>query len=125
MGGDRTAANLAAQRLAWHAIMRDPVGFLKLGANTYLDFWRQLPDMQTLLPDEDGAVRSSVSPFEAQAIQRAFGADVSDQHLWQTPSRRFHIWARYWHVFLLLAPLLLVGRIGNPPQAGSLPHLGA
>jgi hypothetical protein len=106
--GDLRSANQAADKLARHAVFRDPIGFLKLGLRAYALYWTQLPDMATLLPDEDGAIRSAVSPFEVQAIQSAFGSDVSDQHLFRTPSRRFHWWARWWHALLLVSPLFMI-----------------
>jgi len=106
--GDLRSANQAADNLAHRAILRDPLGFVRLGVRAYAMFWTQLPDMARLLPDEDGAIRSAVSPFEVQAIRAAFGTDVTDQHLLRTPSRRFHWSARWWNAFLLVSPVFLI-----------------
>jgi hypothetical protein len=106
-GGDIRAANQAAQTLARAAILRDPLGFLKLGIHIYLTYWRDLPGLRWILPWENGSPPTAeVSPFDAQAIHSAFGVDVSNQHLIRTPSRRLHIRGRDWYIFLLASPFL-------------------
>src|SRR5580704_12372567 len=108
-GGDKRAANQAAQNLARAAILRDPLGFLKLGAGNYLDYWRGLPTLRWSLPWENGSPPATpvVVPFDVQAIRSAFGVDVSNQYLVHTPSRRLHIRGRNWYVFLLASPFLV------------------
>lgn len=106
--GDKTAANRAAEKLARNAIIRNPLGFLGLGLDTYLDFWRVMPRLAWRLPWENGAQPKPVlTAHDVDAIQHAFGVDVSDQHLWQTPSRRYHVLGRWWGYFLLASPFLM------------------
>jgi hypothetical protein len=106
-GGDIRPANQAAQALARAAILRDPVGFLKLGIRIYLTYWRDLPGLRWSLTWENGSPPvAQVSPLEVQAVHSAFGVDVSNQHLVHTPSRRLHIRGRGWYIFLLASPFL-------------------
>lgn len=105
--GDYHAANLAAERLAWRAIRENPFGFLRLGLRTYFNYWQAIPYLRFILPWENGSPpRNEVDDRDLQAIQSAFGEDVSKQYLLQTPSRRYHIFGRYWSVFLLVSPCL-------------------
>jgi hypothetical protein len=106
-GGNVRVANQAAQTLASAAIRRDPLGFLNLGVRNYLGYWIGLLSLRQSLPWENGSPpKSEVEPFDVRAIRTAFGVDVSNQYLLQTPSRRFHIWGRAWYVFLLASPFL-------------------
>jgi hypothetical protein len=106
-GSDFRGANRAAQKLAWAAIRRDPLRFLRLGVHNYFGYWRGLPDLRRSLPGENGSSPTAeVSPFDAHAIRGAFGVDVSNQHLVHTASRRLHIWGRDWYIFLLASPFL-------------------
>lgn len=106
-GGDVRPADQAAQSLARAAIVRHPVGFLKLGIATYLDYWRGLARLRWRVAIENGSgQKPQVVPFEAAVVRSAFGVDVSNQYRAQTPSRRLHIWGRYWYVFLLASPFL-------------------
>jgi hypothetical protein len=100
-------ADQAAQRVARAAILRNPLGFLRLGVHNYLAYWRDIRFSKTILTMENGQwpepqVRAPV----AGVILSAFGADVSNEHLLNTPSRRYHVFARGWQVFLLAAPFL-------------------
>ena len=105
--GDKFAANRAAERLARNAILRNPLGFLRLGFDTYLDFWRVIPRLRWRLAWESGAQpRPVLNTYDIYAIQRGFGVDVSNQHLWRTPSRRYHALGR-WGLFLLASPFLM------------------
>lgn len=106
-GEDRAAANEAAQRLALHAIRRNPLGYLKLAVHGYLGYWRDLPKLDWKLPLDNGSGPvSELLPYESAAIGSAFGADVSNNNLVRTLSRRYHSRARGWYVFLLASPLL-------------------
>jgi hypothetical protein len=53
-------------------------------------------------------------------MRSVFGVDVSNQHTLLTLSRRYHIRARYWAVFLLASPFLagLVLWLGPPDPKG-------
>jgi hypothetical protein len=100
-------ADQAAQRLARAAIRRNPLGFLGLGWHNFLSYGRGLRNLRERLSGEDGTLYPPVvSAREADAILSAFGVDVRNQHTWNTPSRRYHLLARYWCVFLLAAPFL-------------------
>jgi hypothetical protein len=79
-----------------------------------------------MLPWENGSPPSpEVVPFDAQVIRSAFGVDVSNQHLVQTPSRRLHIRGRDWNVFLLASPFLAAIALGLSwrKQKGASPTL--
>ncbi len=105
--GDTVAANRAAEDLARAAIARNPLGFLRLGFESYLDFWRVMPRLRWRLPWEVGAQPAPVlTAYDVEAIQRTFGVDVSRQHLWVTPSRRYSVLGRWWGYFLLASPFL-------------------
>ncbi|HEY3840391.1 MAG TPA: hypothetical protein VGL72_27655 [Bryobacteraceae bacterium] len=105
--GDHKAANMAAQLLARRAILRNPFGFLRLGLHNYYRYWQGIPTLRWSLPWENGSPpRSEVQSADLQLIRTAFGADVSNDYLVQTPTRRYHIFGRYWCVFLLLSPYL-------------------
>jgi len=104
--GDPRTSNLVAEGLASAAIRRNPAGFLKLGFDTYLDYWRNLKKIRWMLPWENGSAIQEVFPAELDRVRSAFGVDVSNQYLLQTPSRRFHLWGRGWHYFLLAPPFL-------------------
>ncbi len=107
-GGDIRAANQAAQTLGRTTILRHPLDFLKLGMHVYYTYWRNLPSLRSSLPRENGSPPATpeVVPFDVQAVRSAFGVDVANQHLVQTPSRRLHIMGRDWYVFLLASPFL-------------------
>jgi hypothetical protein len=100
-------ADQAAQSLARAAIRRNPLGFLGLGWHNFLSYAKGLWNLRERLRGEDGTLYPPVvSAREAGAILSAFGSDVTDQHTWNTPSRRYHLLARYWCAFLLAAPFL-------------------
>ena len=100
-------ADQAAQRVARAAILRNPLGFLSLGIHNYLGYWRHIQYWKGFLAMEDGQwPEPQVSAYAARVILSAFGADVSNEHLLNTPSRRYHVFARGWQVFLLAAPFL-------------------
>lgn len=105
--GDERAADQAAQRLARAAIQRNPLGFVKLGLHNYLDYWTGIRSLRAILTQETGAhLPPAVTLHDASVISSVFGADVSHQHTLNTPSRRYHIFARAWYLFLLAAPFL-------------------
>jgi hypothetical protein len=103
--GDERAADQAAQHLARAAIERNPLGFVKLGLQNYLGYWGGLEHLRATLEWEDGW-HAVVNGFDANVVRSAFGADVSNQQTLRTPSRRYHMFARDWSVFLLVSPLL-------------------
>jgi len=105
--GDERAADQAAQGLARAAIQRNPLGFVKLGLLTYLDYWRGIRSLHRSLAQENGAkLPPAVNVHDASVISSVFGADVSNQQTLNTPSRQYHILARAWYLFLLTAPFL-------------------
>jgi len=103
--GDERAANKAAESLARYAIVRNPLGYLRLGLHTYFDYWRGIRRLRWSLPWENGAQPGPVvTAGDVGVIRSAFGADVSNQHLLRTPSRRYHVLGRRWCLFLLVSP---------------------
>jgi hypothetical protein len=105
--GEIGEANRAAQHLAYAAILRNPWGFLKLGINAYLEYWKRLPNLRWILPSENGSGAGPVVLlYDLPLIRSAFGEDVSGQNVLETPSRQLHILGRGWYVFLLVSPFL-------------------
>jgi hypothetical protein len=103
--GDQIAASRAAAHLGRRAIRNHPLRFLRLGLHTYYRYWQGIPELRWSLPWENGSPpRSELEDAGLQAIRFGFGKDVSKDYLLQTPSRRYHISARNWCVFLLFAP---------------------
>ena len=122
---DERSANLAAHRVADTAIRRNPLGYLELGARTWCGFWTQLARLRRRLRSENGmSAPNQVKARDAAMIRDAFSVDVSNQFTWATPSRRYHIAAAYWQMFLLLAPFLAGLAWGlqpaNPPGVALL-----
>jgi hypothetical protein len=106
-GGDERQADLAAQRVARAAIRRNPRGFIGLGLNTWLAYWKGIPTLRWSQEWENGVQPPHVvNANDARVILSSFGADVSNQGVWITFSRRYEMRGRYWYVFLLLAPFL-------------------
>lgn len=101
--GDERLTDESANKLAWGAIRRNPLAFAGLGLHTYFEFWTDIPELQTILESEDGAVPPHAMDGHHIGV---FAEDVSKQDHVFTPSRKYHVWARYWYVFLLLSPFL-------------------
>jgi hypothetical protein len=115
--GDMRASNDAADRLARTAIYRNPIGFLRLGIYTYLDYWRHLRKLRWALPWEIGATENSeLLPYDTWVISSHFGQDVSHNSRLSTPSRRFYLLARYWLLFLLLSPFMAAAGLWIRPR---------
>lgn len=62
--------------------------------------------MRPFLETETGMIPQEVSAYDAEAIHSAFGADVSNQYELYTVSRRYHLFAGNWYIFLFLSPFL-------------------
>ncbi len=108
-GGDQFAADEAASHVARAAIRRDPLGFTRLAVNTYRGFWTNIPRLPEYLGRDNGTLQPLDSfDFETSTASRWFDLDISRQHEWNTLTRRYHIAARYWFIFLLVSPLLSV-----------------
>ena len=105
-GGDARAADGAAQRIALAAIRRNPVGFIKLGLLNYRGYWGGIRRLGKNLLEDDFGPEPTVLPYDARLISSVFGVDVSNQHTWWTPSRRYHRLGKYWYAFLLGSPFL-------------------
>ena len=107
LGGDARAADQAAASVARAAILRNPLGFLRLGLYNYVTYWRKIPVLIWVLPWENGSPPEPVlNARYLELIRSGFDADVSKQHLLRTRSRRYQIRGRNWCVFLLAAPFL-------------------
>ena len=124
-GKDESVTDRAAREVAVAAIRRNPFGYLKLAANTWLDYWRHLPKSRWMLESENGMQPpNTILPYDLRAIRAGFHVDVSAQDQWHTPSRRYHVANAKWQVFLLLAPFLAglacLLRSANPQGAALL-----
>jgi hypothetical protein len=104
--GDDRQTERAARSLALAAIRRNPIGYLELGVNNWLDYWREKPRIRSFLETETGMIPGEVNASDARAIHSAFGGDIASQYKLHTVSRRYHLFARNWYVFLLLSPFL-------------------
>ncbi len=119
--GDQFAADEAALPMARAAIWRNPAGYVGLAIHTYLDFWTHIPELPQFLGRENGMLLPLKSgEFEIIASSRWFHVDLSRQHEWNTLTRRYHIAARYWFIFLLVSPALSVAawRFGSINRRG-------
>jgi hypothetical protein len=105
-GGDASAADRAAQRIALAAIRRNPLGFIKLGLLNYRGYWGGIRRLRENQLGDDFGPDPIVVPYDARLISCVFGVDVSNQHTWWTPSRRYHRLGKYWYAFLLGSPFL-------------------
>jgi hypothetical protein len=118
---DHAAATRAADQLAHTTLYRDPWGYLRLGAHTYLEYWRELRRLKQILPKENGSPpQPVVTESGARMISAVFGVDVSNQHTFFTPSRRYHLLARYWNVFLLASPFVAALTLWSRSPAAAL-----
>jgi hypothetical protein len=121
--GDDFAADRAAGKLAKGAILHRPAGFLRLGGETYLEYWRNPPRSASPLWWEIGMTDDvKLLPRDAAAIESVFGTDVSRNHQMRTRSRAFYLDTRWWLMILLLAPFVMaaavwVGWAQNRPAA--------
>ncbi len=106
LDNDGRAVDQAARSAALAAIRRDPLGYVGIAAQNWLDYWRKLPSVRSQLTTEDGMKSPQLQRRETGAIQVAFGVDVSNNYRLDTPSRRYHLLAANWNIFLLLAPFL-------------------
>jgi len=108
-GGDQHAADEAAGHMAHAAIRRDPLGYARLAVDTYLGFWKNIPQLPEYLGRENGALQPLNSfNLEVSRASQWFHVDVARQHEWNTLTRRYHIAARYWFIFLLISPVLSI-----------------
>jgi hypothetical protein len=107
LDGDVDAVDRVAGGLARRAILRDPVGFLGLGLRTYAGYWKRLFRAKHALELDHGiGPEPQVLPWDAQAILSVFHLDARPSHKLHTLSRRYHVFAYPWTLFLLLAPFL-------------------
>jgi hypothetical protein len=101
-------ADETAHQIAKAAIRRNPLGFLELGAFTYRGYWSQIGRLREMLEDDNGLrLKSEFTEYDRAAVLSAFSFDFRSQREQLTPSRRYHLAARNWQIFLLLAPFLL------------------
>jgi hypothetical protein len=122
---DRRLADQVENRLAWSAIEHHPIGFAELPFLTYVDYWRKLPQMTSLLKIDTGAtITDPIDPHTVDVIAAAFdGFRITSVDNVMTPSRTYLIDGRLWLVFLLFTfPLLTgvawwVGRVNRPGVA--------
>jgi hypothetical protein len=103
--GDETAANRAAGSLARAAILRNPLGFLDLGWQTYLDYGRQLGNLTRCLHQDIDQVIPELEPGDGPPYFR-LGLDVAKRRVVVSPSSRYYILGGWWCLFLLSAPFL-------------------
>lgn len=122
--GDLKQANEAANHLAHAAIVQHPAGFLKLGLIIYIDYWRHLPNLKWSLPWEIGtAAGSELLPRDAVIFHDTFRVDVARIQFLETPSRRYYMWGRACHIFLLFAPFLAGAAWWVLPRMHQIPLL--
>jgi hypothetical protein len=106
-GADRAAMDEAARGLALAAIRRNPPGYLAVGAQSWIDYWRALPGVRKSLMVENGMQPANqVNAYDAGVIDKAFGADISTQNRVFTLSRRYNLLAAKWQIVLLISPFL-------------------
>jgi len=115
--GDEPSANVAARHLALHALRRDPLGVVRLAAQTYLGFAGIGGDVSWQLREDQGENRSFSPPIRALVRQR-LGLDAGPEYQRrQTTIKRYHLAGYPWYVCLMLSPFVLAGAwwVSQPP----------
>jgi hypothetical protein len=93
-------ANAVANAMAMRAVVRDPLGFIRLGATTFGEFLNPVTLDAYLLEGEGGAVGAVPADQRADVVQR-FGVDPVWQDL-RDPVRWWHRAAKPWYWFVLV-----------------------
>lgn len=101
---DDLAANTCAKRVCRATLRRDPLAVLQLAGQAFADYFRW--DRYPLrLWVEQGSNRFPTPEFLALLRERLTW-DAAEVHVTPTPSKRFHLIAAPWYVFLFCSPLL-------------------
>jgi len=117
-GGDDRAADLAASGMARRAILRDPLGYVRLMGWTFRGFFGEALKYESHLENNDGlAVTPQVGPKSMKTISEHFGDVALNNHTLWTPTRRYHLTLGFWCLFQLISPVLgLVGLLLSAPE---------
>ncbi len=103
---DPIEANQVAGDLARRAILRRPVGFLRLGAYLYREYWRRSLESEILASDHGEAAEPQLPDKERDFIRDVFHLDTEQHHRMETVARWYHRSTPVWNLFQLLAPFL-------------------
>jgi hypothetical protein len=103
---DRHSANLAAKRIASHALVRDPVGIAMLPVKLFGDYLSVLASgARGVLLVEQGSNRSLPAELITE-LRDTFGVDATATPSTMTPVKKYHLAGRSTLVLSLFAPLL-------------------
>jgi hypothetical protein len=98
-------ANNIAQHIAYHAALRNPLGILRLGWETYLDFWNPTY-MSNELSIERG--RLEVDKELIDYFHDNFSEDISRKYLIDSPIKRWFSSGIKWYHFILISPIIFI-----------------
>ncbi len=102
--GGWQSANQIAQKVVRSIARRDGFGVLRLGGQTYLDFW----DSNVMEPEiRDGAGDREIDNGLINIFRDVYHEDVSNHYQMVTPSKVWYVNARPWYLFILVTPVFL------------------
>jgi len=101
---DDDRANVESKRIAYSAIRRDPVGFLRLALRTYLKFFSR-DYMQVILQHEAG-----MSPIDPGVLKLLafYHLDAEDLAFTKSITKKYHLASWPYYVLLANTPLVLL-----------------
>ena len=95
--------NTLARRIAIHAGLRDPLGVLRLGADTFLDFWDDRVLHRSIAIDEG---LDEMYPQVRALLRDRYGEDLTGTYRMPNWVKSWHAAAAPWYRFVLFVPLL-------------------
>jgi hypothetical protein len=110
---DEQAANRLARQIAVNAAMRNPVGVLVLGWQTYLDFWNPNLMAHVIWVDEgqQEADQQMIDTFRSM-----YGEDISGRQHARTFAKSWHTKAALWYRLVLLTPFVWLVALAVLPR---------
>lgn len=110
--GNALAANTCAKRVCRAALRRDPGAVLRLAWQSFGDYAFRWDRHGLRLWSEQGSDRQPSAPFQALLRER-LAWNAAEVHSTPTPSKRFHLMAGPWYVFLFFSPLLWLATVAG------------
>lgn len=104
-GGNIPAANACAKAVCRDVVRHRPGALLSFAWQAFMDYAFRWDRFRDRLWIEQGSDRSPEPKFLA-LLQTRLGWDATSVHATRTPSKRYHLQAGPWYVFLLLSPVL-------------------
>jgi hypothetical protein len=108
------AANTLASKIAWHVARRDPLGVLRLGLATYLDFWNPQV-MRHVLEVDEGQLEADQELIDK--FRTRYHEDISGHFRIQNFVKSFHASGQPWYRLALLSPLVWLAALILRPRS--------